>query len=236
MTGAMIRQLVSIAALIVIVPYILSQVRKPTRWVGRFFLWSMNHSHSSLTDWGLGHVRVGKSFAVLDVGCGGGRTIQKLAALAAEGSVSGVDYSVGSVDASRQLNAALIAAGRVHVQQASVSRLPFPDGSFDLVTAVETHYYWPNLVEDLRETLRVVKPGGTLIIVAESYKRGRYDIVPQLVMRSLRAAHLTADEHRRLLATAGFEDVQVFEARDRGWICVKGRRPGGGSPADAGGA
>jgi len=152
-----------------------NQVRKPGKWIGRFFLWMMNISHSSLTDWGLQHVNIPKRFTILDVGCGGGRTIEKLAALAAEGMVYGVDYATGSVAASRAKNARLVQAGRVEIQQASVSRLPFPGDKFDLVTAVETQYYWPDLVKDMQEVLRVLKPGGTLIVIAESYKQGRYD-------------------------------------------------------------
>ncbi len=62
----------------------------------------MNVSHSRVADWGLQHVRIEKDFTILDVGCGGGRTIQKLAALATEGIVYGVDYAKGSVAASRQ--------------------------------------------------------------------------------------------------------------------------------------
>ena len=53
-----------------------------------------------------------------------------------------------------------------------MSKLPFPDGMFDLVTAVETHYYWPDLVADMREVLRVLKPGGTFVLIAEAYKDG----------------------------------------------------------------
>jgi len=49
------------------------------------------------------------------------------------------------VEASRHANAHGIRTGRIEIRQASVSRLPFPDGTFDLVTAVETHYYWPDL-------------------------------------------------------------------------------------------
>ena len=64
--------------------YIANQVRKPSRGLGRGALARMNLSHSRLTDWGLEHVRVEKRFTILDVGCGGGRTIQKLAAVATE--------------------------------------------------------------------------------------------------------------------------------------------------------
>jgi ubiquinone/menaquinone biosynthesis C-methylase UbiE len=50
--------------------------------------------------------------------------------------------------------------------------LPFPDGLFDLVTAVETHYFWPDLPADMREIQRVLRPGGTLVVLAEAYKGG----------------------------------------------------------------
>ena len=35
----------------------INQCRKPTGWLGRFVLWSMNSSHSKVTDWGLGPLR-----------------------------------------------------------------------------------------------------------------------------------------------------------------------------------
>jgi SAM-dependent methyltransferase len=41
---------------------------------------------------------------------------------------------------------------------------------FDLVTAVETHCWWPNLPGDMRKIFRVLKPGGTLILIVEVYK------------------------------------------------------------------
>jgi len=211
--------------LLIALPYLLNQVRKPTRWVGRFFLWVMNLSHSGVTDWGLKHVTIEKRFTILDVGCGGGRTIQKMAEIATEGMVYGIDYSEGSVAASRGKNARLIETVRVEIRQASVSQLPFPDDKFDLVTAVETQYYWPDLVKDMQEILRVLKPGGTLIIIAESYKGGRYDMAQGLAMSLLRSTRLSVDEHRDLFSTAGYTDVQMFEERNKGWICGMGRKP-----------
>ena len=52
---------------------------------------------------------------------------------------------------SRRENARRIAGGRVAIERASVSKLPFPDDRFDLVTAVETQYYWPDLPGDMTE-------------------------------------------------------------------------------------
>ena len=56
------------------------------------------------------------------------------------------------------------------IREASVSRLPFSDATFDVITAVETHFWWPNLLLDTLEVLRVLKPGGKLILIAEVYK------------------------------------------------------------------
>ena len=205
--------------------YVTRQVRKPDRWLGRLFTRVMNRSHSDLTEWGLTHVRIEHGASILDVGCGGGRTIEKLAALATDGKVCGIDYAPGSVAESRAKNADLVRAGRVMIEQASVSHIPFGADEFDLVTAIETQYYWPDLVDDMREILRVLKPGGTLVVIAESYKGAPHDFVQGPIMRLLGSSSLSVQDQRELFAKAGYGDVEVFEDRARGWICVKGEKP-----------
>jgi SAM-dependent methyltransferase len=185
----------------------------------------MNRSHSDLTTWGLEHVEVGERDTVLDIGCGGGRTIQRLAGIATHGKVHGVDYAETSVAASRGLNQAAIESGHVEIQKASVSNLPFPDGTLDLVTAVETHYYWPDRPRDMREVLRVLKPGGRLVIIAECYRGRRFDLPYRMVMKLIGGAYLSVDEHRDLFVEAGYAEVQVFTERPKGWICATGRKP-----------
>jgi ubiquinone/menaquinone biosynthesis C-methylase UbiE len=203
--------------------YLLHQMRRPGRFVGRLFARGMNKSHSRLTDWGLQHVALRKDAVVLDVGCGGGATIEKLARTADK--VYGIDYAAGSVGEARAHNAQLIEAGRVQIQQASVSALPFAENTFDAVTAVETQYYWPDLENDMREVLRVLKPGGMFTVIAETYKGGRTDKLQWPVMALLGSSHLSADDQRNLFARAGYTDTQVYEEKKRGWICITGRKP-----------
>lgn len=219
-----LKQIVFVVLTILIVRELLYQCRKPRGWVGSFFLWAMNDSHSRVTDWGLEHVSIEKHHTILDIGCGGGRTVHKLSAIATEGKVYGVDYSLRSVAASRRTNRELIKMGRVEIQHGSVSHLPFPDSMFDVVTAVETHYYWPNPVADLREVLRVLKPGGKLIMIAEAYKGGRYDKLFRILMKPIKAAHLSVNEHRELFSKAGYKESQVFEEYKKGWICGVARK------------
>ncbi len=70
-----------------------NQCQKPTGLLGRFILWNMNSRHSKVTDWGLSHISIDEHNTILDVGCVGGRTVSKLAAIATQGKVYGLDYS-----------------------------------------------------------------------------------------------------------------------------------------------
>jgi len=187
----------------------------------------MNSGHSKLTDWGLAHVSIEKHCTILDVGCGGGRTVSKLAAIATQGKVYGIDYSEDSVSATKKTNARWIDLGRVEVSHGSVSQLPFSDRMFDLVTAVETHFWWPDLPGDMREVFRVTKPGGTVILIAEVYKGANTTVSKLAEKYASRTGMLllSVNEHRELLTNAGYSNVQVIEQRAKGWICAIGKKP-----------
>ena len=204
---------------------LLGQCRKPTGWMGRMVARGMNVSHSEMTDWGLSHVAIGENDAILDVGCGGGGTIHKLATMAEKGRVHGIDYSEESVRTSTKLNRKLIDSGRVEIRHSSVSSLPFPSDMFDLVTAIESHYFWPDLANDMKEILRVLEPGGMLMLLGGEYKGGKYDERNQRWVELGDMAYHTVDEFERLFCTVGFADVQVLEDSDRGWMCGLGRKP-----------
>ncbi len=209
-----------------LVVWTLFQCRKPSGPLGRLYLALMNRTHSRLTDWALGFVPAGRSDTILDIGCGGGRTIGKLLARTPSGVVHGIDYSQTSVAAATASNAREIAAGRVIVRRASVEAIPYPDDAFDVVTAVETHYYWPDLPKNLREVLRVVKPGGFFAIVAETYRGNAADAAVGPIMRALGAKYLTIEEHRNVLDQAGFVEVAIHRGPGS-WLCATARKSAG---------
>jgi SAM-dependent methyltransferase len=201
------------------------QSRKPAGRLGRLLVRAMNIHHSKLTDWGLSHISIGKHDTILDVGCGGGGTVHKLARLAPEGKVYGIDFSEESVTVSRMTNKQLIKMGRVEIRHSSVSCLPFVDNMFDLVTAVNTHNHWPDLVADMQEVLRVLKPDGKLMIVGEGYNGGKYADRNRKLAELLNMALPSVNELSELFSRAGYSDVRMFEEYDRGWFCGVGRKP-----------
>src|SRR6476620_1708412 len=112
------------------------QCRKPSWLPGRLMAEMMNFSHGGMAAWGLSGVVVARDSTILEVGCGGGKTISALASLAPEGKVDGIDYSKASVAVAKRTNAQRIRDGRVEIHLGSVSKLPFDANTFDLAVAM----------------------------------------------------------------------------------------------------
>ena len=187
---------------------------------------NMNSRHSKVTDWGLSQASIGNQDIILDVGCGGGRTVSKLATIATQGKVYGIDHSTESVAMAMRTNKPWIDIARVEVREACVSLLPFPESNFDVVTAVETHFWWPALPTDMRELLRVLKPSGRLIIIAEVY-RGAEAFASKAVERYAEKtgmALLSVEQHRKLFTDAGYSGIQITTEPSKGWICCIGSK------------
>lgn len=116
--------------------------RKPTGFLGRLVLRTMNGGHTPLSSWGLSLIHPAPNARVLDVGCGGGANIARLLRCCPKGFVNGVNCSPASMAFSKQKNAAALGR-RCDIRQGDVGTLPYAEGSFDLVTAFETVYFWP---------------------------------------------------------------------------------------------
>ena len=191
--------------------------RKPVGFGGKIMVAMMNSGHGAMADWGLEHITFPADAAVLDAGCGGGANIKKLLAKCPKGQVKGIDYSEVSVEKSRKVNAKAIAEGRCEVLQASVAQLPFAEDTFDLVTAFETIYFWPGLVDCFREVYRVTKPGGTFFICNESNGETKKD--DKWVEKIGGMTIYNGDQIEKTLQKAGFTDIQIHK-NGKGWICV----------------
>jgi SAM-dependent methyltransferase len=203
----------------------LANARKPTGRLGSFLIKAMNIRHYPMTSWGLSHLSIGTEDTILDIGCGGGGTVYKLAKIAVNGKVHGIDLSDESVRVSRITNKQFLQTGRVEIQQSSVSCLPFSYNMFDLITAVNTHNYWSNLVTDVQEIYRVLKPEGKLIIIGSAYEGGRHDKRNQKYAELIEMGFPSINELREIFSKVGYSGVQTFEKYNRGWMCVIGVKP-----------
>ena len=191
--------------------------------VGRFMLWGMNRGHSPIYEFGLSHVGLPRGGRILDAGCGGGELLRRMARRAPDATLAGIDISPASVEATRRRNRRAIESGRMEVKEGSVEALPWPDATFDLVTACETVYFW-NPATAFREVARVLKPGGSFAVFLETANpdgaRMWTDALPAMRVR-------TVAELSTLLVAAGFATPAVHRksASANAWTCLVAQKP-----------
>jgi SAM-dependent methyltransferase len=97
--------------------------------------------------------------SILDVGCGTGANLELLAHY---GDAEGVDISGDALEFCR-------ARGLQKVRLGAAETLPYEDGSFDLVTALDVVEHLDDDVGGLKEMRRVLKPGGRALLFVPAF-------------------------------------------------------------------
>lgn len=97
---------------------------------------------------------------LLDAGCGTGRLLSELGRL---GTALGMDVSDEALRFCRE-------RGEDRVLKASLAHLPFPDATFDLVSALDVLEHVEDHVRALLECRRVLRPGGRMFILVPAHR------------------------------------------------------------------
>jgi SAM-dependent methyltransferase len=137
---------------------------------------------------------------VLEVGCGEGYGTAALSGAAAQ--IVGIDY-----DALTIRHAARTYPG-VHFVRANLAALPLRSGAVDLVATLQVIEHVWNHAEFVRECLRVLRPGGTLLVTTPN----RLTFSPGLdePVNPFHTKEFTAVELADLLTRCGFDLDGVF--------------------------
>ncbi len=184
---------------------------------GKIMVHMMNTGHSSMAEWGFAHIKIQSEDVCLDIGCGGGANIRKLLEKSPYGRVVGIDYSEISVEKSRKINKAGIESKRCEILQGDVMKLPFRDKTFDVITAFETIYFWPDISEAFKKVYKILKIGGTFMICNESNGENPKDEKWTKIIQGMKIYN--SEQIEKSLKDAGFRGVKVDKTK-KGWICV----------------
>ncbi len=199
------------------------QYRKPEGEDGRAVLVGMNEHHVPLWDWCIGFLPRSIDGAVLDIGCGGGGFMSRLINRYPYAMFFGADVSEEALSMTMSVNSGTYDEGGLELHQASVDDLPFEDGTIDIVTAMETYFFWPDLSAGLREIARVLSAGGLVAIGSEMQLRGDNRDEMEMASELYGTRLVEDDEMIRLMDEAGF-DVTVRTNPDNSWVLFVGTR------------
>lgn len=132
-----------------------------------------------------------KPRAALDIGCGIGMMVEAWTMCGID--AHGVDVAPAAIGMGRPE-----IAGRLRVNDVTKERLPYADGSFDLVTSIEVVEHLPDHENYLKEVFRVLRPGGYAFI--QTPKPNTPEALGDATHISVKAKA----EWKRLFTEAGF--------------------------------
>lgn len=181
------------------------QSRLPTGWIGEIVARGMAFDTARENRVAISRLALQADEAVLEVGCGHGRTLARIAR-SPFGFAAGIDPSDVMVRIARRRLRRWIETGRAEISLAEARALPYPDGRFDAVLAVHVLAFWRDASVELREIRRVLRPGGRLLLGYRPRDAQTLAALPASVY-TLRSA----DETEQLLGEAGFRSVRTTE-------------------------
>lgn len=188
---------------------------KPKGMGGKFILTMMNSGHAKLSEWAIEHICINDFDSVLDIGCGGGANIARFIKKCPNGFVAGIDYSEESVKFSRKMNEVFLGKN-CEIKVGNVSNIEYEDERFDVATAFETVYFWPDLENNFKEVNRVLKPNGHFMICCE--ESDPQNDKWQKRIEGMRV--YSSIELVNLLNKTGFKVETIDEKADSKWMCI----------------
>ena len=197
------------------------QSRRPSGWLGEIVARVMAFETEPANRVAIEKLAVQAGEAVLEIGSGHGRTLARIAATPGT-FLAGVDPSDVMVRLARKRMRRWIDAGRADVALASSAKIPHADARFDAALAVHVVYFWREPLADLAEILRVLRPGGRLLLVYRPRDEETLVSLPASVY-----ALRSVDEIEALLAESTFVGIGSDEraiGRSR-FAFTQARRP-----------
>jgi SAM-dependent methyltransferase len=142
---------------------------------------------------------------LVEVGCGGGAFLNL--ALQSGCRAAAIDHSQEMVFLAQEVNQEAVRAGRLDIQLAGATTLPFPDGVFTAAVMTGVLGFLAEPVVALAELRRVLSPGGRLAVLGSDIRLRGTPAAPEPMASYLH--FYSDDEFRQLALDAGFEKVEV---------------------------
>lgn len=139
--------------------YIGSQFGNPRGVIGKICCLCMNIINQAMYDGVAKTLCLKESSKVLDIGYGNGYLINKIYKNN-HCYIDGIDISEDMKVKASKINERGIKAGKIQLEIGNCCKMPYEQFRFDVVTSINTIYFWPDTKKGLAEIYRVLKEGG----------------------------------------------------------------------------
>jgi ubiquinone/menaquinone biosynthesis C-methylase UbiE len=189
--------------------FMASHLRQPHGFIGKLVGLLMNKGNDFINRFTLEQLNLIKGDHILEIGFGNGKYIYEIAQQNQNGIIAGVDYSKTMVQEAKKKNQTFIHQSIVHIKHGTSDQIPFENNYFDKVYTVNTIYFWQHPENDLKEMLRVLKPGGKLLISFVSKKR-----MEKIAFTKYQFRLYEPDEIIQMVTRMGFEEIEWITPPD----------------------
>jgi ubiquinone/menaquinone biosynthesis C-methylase UbiE len=190
--------------------FLAAQLRQPSGLFGKFIMAdSLNQHNEKMNHFAVERLDVQPTDKVLDIGFGGGVTIEEMLKTIDTGKIYGIDFSQVMVEQAKHKFKSEIESNKVSIEFGDVKQLSFGENTFDKICTVNTIYFWNEPLASLQEIKRVLKSGGKLVVGIRSA-----DKMKELPVTQYNFRLYDPEAVRDLLVEAGFTNVSI-ERRDR---------------------
>lgn len=198
------------------------QLRKPHGFFGKIIGRMLAKENAPINDWIISLLDVQPSDHVLEIGFGPGYAIKKIAAMLESGKVVGVDFSKTMLTEAQKLCKEEINNRLVELQLGTASSIPYDEGTFDTMFAINVLYFWDDPTIELQEIYRVLKTHGKAVIHFNS-KESIQKFPP--VQTDIFQIY-SDDEVVQLMEEVGFRNVKCVrkQFKDVVGVCAIGER------------
>ena len=139
-----------------------AQLRKPEGDFGLIVADNLNESNIHITQFTYDQLQAQDGDNILEIGFGNGKLMDLLINKANDLFVAGIDFSDTMVQEARTHHAHNIEKGIVDIKHAGVDEIPYNNSFFDKICHINTLYFWADPLACAKETLRVLKKGGSI--------------------------------------------------------------------------
>lgn len=126
--------------------------------------WGEHAMHDKIVE--LAQIANDKPLTVLDIGCGSGPVVRRVAEHLNGGEVIGVDPTEKMIEYANALTKSNDKV-KIRYAQTGAEQLPVDDNAVDITVAINSLHHWQDVPKGLAQVRRVLKSGGKLVLVDE---------------------------------------------------------------------